>query len=213
MALNFPADPAGARGLPSYFTKLGSLFLRYRYRPAVGDSNAANKVLLVLQGAPGQTANLLEAYDSAKNGLFAIGPSGALTDTGGTNRIVLNGTPKTITDASATSLFDVACASGAVCGGALFYTITASDGTDWQSMSGLVTYSAVNKAATLTLAITNVAANDAKAVSAGTITLAWTFVAGTNKGTVKLQPTGSLTETLYTVTYSVFPIIGAVTIV
>jgi hypothetical protein len=123
-------------------------------------------------------------------------------------RALFNSVPKTIVDGSATSLFDVACAANTVCGGTILYTVTASDGTDFQALTGMVTYAAVNKATAITLTITEATANQAKAVSAGTLTLAWTFVAGTAKGTVKLQPTGSLTETLYTVTYTVIPTIG-----
>lgn len=134
------------------------------------------------------------------------------TDTAGVNRLVINPTPKTIVDGSATSLADVACAAGATVGGTLTYNVISSDGTDFQSLTGLVTYSAVNKAGTLTLTITEVAGNQAKAVSAGTLTLAWTFVTGASKGTIKLQPTGSLTETTYTVTYTILPLSGAVTI-
>lgn len=131
---------------------------------------------------------------------------------GGVNRMVFNPTAKTIVDGSATSLFEVACAASAMAGGLIFYQVQASDGTDFQSLVGMVSYSVVNKAGTLTLTITEVAGNQAKAVSSGTLTLAWTFVTGTSKGTVKLQPTGSLTETSYTVTYTVLPITGAVTI-
>lgn len=135
-----------------------------------------------------------------------------LKDTAGANRLIVNATTKTIVDGAATSLFDVACAAAAMVGGLIFYTVEASDGTDHQALAGIVSYAAVNKAATLTLTITELATTQAKAVSAGTLTLAWTFVTGTNKGTVKLQPTGSLTETTYRLTYTVVPLIGAVTI-
>lgn len=147
----------------------------------------------------------------------ASATSGTLTnptinDSNGLTRVVYNPTAKTIVDGSATSLVDVACASGATCGGYLSYNVLASDGTDFQSLSGLVTYAAVNKAGTLTLTITEVSANQAKAVSSGTLTLAWTFVTGSSKGTIKLTPTGSLTETTYTVVYTIEPLRGAVTI-
>jgi hypothetical protein len=123
-----------------------------------------------------------------------------------------NPTAKTIVDGAATSLADVACISAAKSAGMLFYQVTASDGTDHQTMSGMVAYAVVNKAGTHTLTITDVTANNAKAVSAGTLTLVWTFVTGTNKGTIKLEPTGSLTETSYTVVYTIFPLTGEVTI-
>lgn len=135
-----------------------------------------------------------------------------INDTNGVNRLVNNAAAKTIADGAATSLADIACPSGSSCGGTLFFLVQASDGTDFQAISGIATYAAVNKAGTLTLTITYVAANEAKAVSSGTLTLAWTFVTGTAKGTIKLQPTGSLTETSYTVSYTVVPIVGAVTI-
>lgn len=135
-----------------------------------------------------------------------------LVDTNGVNKLVLNPTAKTIVDGSATSLFDVACAASALVSGVIFYQVQASDGTDFQSLTGMVTYAAVNKAGTLTLTITEATGNQAKAVSAGTLTLSWTFVTGASKGTVKLTPTGSLTETLYTVSYTVLPVSGTITI-
>lgn len=116
---------------------------------------------------------------------------------------------KTIVDGSATTLSNVYCPTGAIAGGYFTYTVLASDGTDFQSLSGLVTYASVNKAGTITATITEVAANQAKAVSAGTLTLAWTITTNTtNDGAlIKLQPTGSLTETVYTVTVTYFPVL------
>lgn len=121
---------------------------------------------------------------------------------------------KTIVDGSATSLFDVSVASGAMSGGWAFYMVEASDGTDYQTMTGFITFSAVNKAGTVTSAAPGYATgNDCKSVSAGTLTLAWTATAGTLKTTIKLQPTGSLTETTpYRVTLQIFPGRGTVTI-
>jgi hypothetical protein len=120
----------------------------------------------------------------------------------------------TITNASATSIFDVLIASGSMIGGGFVYQVHVSDGTDYQSLSGLVTYSAVNKAGTITGTITEATGNQAKTVSAGTLTLAWTIVAGTNKVTIKLQPTTSLTATTpFNVRVSLLPISGLVTAV
>jgi hypothetical protein len=137
---------------------------------------------------------------------------GVLVGSAVQQRAVYNAAAKTIVDGSATSLFDVACASGGVSGGAIDFLVRASDGTDHQVISGIAHYGMVNKAGTNTLTITYATANEAKAVSSGTLTLAFTFVTGTNKGTVKVQPTGSLTETVYTIEYTVRPIRGAVTI-
>lgn len=70
----FPSDLV--RGIPAWFTKQTATLIRGRYRTNVGDSNIAGRQLLVLQGAPGQTANLIEVYDSAKNLLWAVDPNG-----------------------------------------------------------------------------------------------------------------------------------------
>jgi hypothetical protein len=70
----FPSDTQ--RGTPAWLTKLGPTLLRARYRTSVGDSNAANKVPLTIQGAPSQTASLIEAYDGSKNFLWGIDASG-----------------------------------------------------------------------------------------------------------------------------------------
>lgn len=121
---------------------------------------------------------------------------------------------KTIVDGSATSLFDYAVASGGSAGGVCYYRVHADDGTDFQTMAGIISYSAVNKAGTVTSsAIGYATGNDSKSVSSGTLTLAWTNVAGTLKATVKLQPTGSLTETTYYVVLMIFPSGGAIALV
>lgn len=177
---------------------------------------------LEICGAPDDTGNGLQvkpALTGANPTIDAVGDDSNVSlelaaKVGGSRqqRFVANGAAKTIVDGSATSLFDVACAAGAVAGGTIHFLVRASDGTDHQVISGLATYGCVNKAGTLTLTITYVTANEAKAVSSGTLTLAFTFVTGASKGTVKVQPTGSLTETTYTIEYNVHPIRGAVTI-
>ncbi len=135
-------------------------------------------------------------------------------DANGTARTVLNPTAKTIVDGSATALFSVAVAASAMIGGMGNFLVRASDGTDFQTIAGIFTYSAEAKATVVVGAITYVAANEAKSVSAGTLTLAFTAdVSVANVVTYKLQPTGSLTETTpYTVEYSLYPIRGVVTI-
>lgn len=133
-------------------------------------------------------------------------------DANGVNRIVINPTAKTIANASATALFNVTRTSNVAAAGVIFYQATATDGTDYQTIMGMVTYAHVDKAGTGTFTITEVSGNQAKAVSTGTYTLAWTYVTGTGIGVVKLQPTTSLTATVHTVTYSVLPISGAIAI-
>lgn len=134
------------------------------------------------------------------------------TDTAGVNRAIWNATSKAITNASATSLFNVTRAANSGVGGVIFYQVFATDGTDFQAMSGMVTYAMVDKAGTGTFTVTEATGNQAKALSTGTYTIAWTFVTGTGIGTVKVQPTSSLTATTHTIVYTVFPMAGAVTI-
>lgn len=195
-----------ARQFSRNATRFGRLFVKLR--PGKGDTadfgDYAGSPMQIIQLPPGQTADAFQILDSTGAVLYKIGSDG---------RPVLNATSKTIVDGSATSLADIAVVASAMVGGVIHYTVRASDGTDFQALTGIVTYSCVNKAATITGTITEVAGNQAKTVSSGTLTLAWTIVAGTNKMTIKLQPTGSLTETTpYDVTYSIQPILGAVTI-
>lgn len=77
----FPSD--AQRGTPAWMTKLGPMLLRARYRNPAGDSNAANKVPLIIQLAPSQTASAIEVYDSSKNFLWGIDATGQKIDNGG----------------------------------------------------------------------------------------------------------------------------------
>lgn len=137
-----------------------------------------------------------------------------INDANGVLRFYANPTAKTIVDGSATSMFSVAVAAGLMVGGSGTFLVRASDGTDQQTIAGIFTYSAEAKLTVVVGAITYVAANEAKSVSAGTLTLAFTAdVSVANVVTYKLQPTGSLTETTpYTVEYTLTPIRGTVTI-
>jgi len=156
------------------------------------------------------------AFEYQVNGVtkLSVRGDGALLDSNGLNRAIFNPTAKTIVDGAATTLFTVPIATSTVVGGTIQFMVHVSDGTDFQALSGYVSYSSVNKAGTLTNAITQLATTEAKAVSGGTLTLAWTMAEDTaDVVSIKLQPTGSLTETTFTVTYTVQPLRGTVTIV
>lgn len=178
--------------------------------PSTGGSrNIWGSFRRVVDSAWFGTTNNYEKAPDLLNGEFIQAVNVAGT---GVTQVIGQASAKTIIDSSATALADVAIASGARCGGLLFYTVEVGDGTDHQALTGIVSYSSVNKAGTQTLAITNATANDAKAASSGTLTLSWTLVTGTGKCTIKVQPTGSLTETTYTVTFTIIPIVGTVTL-
>ena len=143
--------------------------------------------------------------------LMAASAAGVFSQDG-VNRAIFNPTAKTIVDGAATALFEVPLASGGIAAGIMHFAVVASDGTDHQVIAGIATYSAENKAGTLVGLLTYVAANEAKSVSSGTITLAFTDDDNADAARFLVQPTGSLTETTYTITYTLFPLIGTVTI-
>lgn len=153
------------------------------------------------------------AYDGALQLDGALQVDGnKVKDSAALNRVVF-APAKTIVDGAATGLFSVPIASGASVGGLVQFHVFATDGTDHQALSGVATYASVNKAGTVTSTITYTTAPEAKAVSAGTLTLAFTAAEDSaDVVTYKLQPTGSLTETSYNVTFTVFPQKGEVTI-
>lgn len=162
------------------------------------------------------------AYDKIDNTLkyngndaiqFLGGATG-LFDSANFYKVLPNSAAKTIVDGSATALFSVACPALSGVGGAGFFLVRASDGTEFQADAGLFTYSGEAKTTTVVAAITYATANEAKSVSSGTLTLSFTAdVSVANVATYKVQPTGSLTETTpYTIEYTLFPIRGTVTI-
>jgi len=156
--------------------------------------------LFVIQSGPGQTADIMQVLDSTGAVLYSIAANG---------RPVASAPAKTLAAASPTSLADISVPASAMVGGVIHYLVQASDGTEFQALEGIVTYSAVNKAGTVTGTITEVSANQAKTVTgASTLTVAWTIVPGTNKVTIKVQPTSSLTATILNVTMSIQPTSG-----
>lgn len=190
-----PSEPANFTNtdLPCNFVK----------NPTIGGSSSAAGSATIVDTTSAQTLS---------NKTLTSPIVGTFLDANSVNRAIYNSVAKGVTNASATALFDVARANNSYAGGVIFYLLEVTDGTDYQALTGVVTYAMVDKAGTGTFTITEVAGNQAKAVSTGTLTVAWTFVTGTAKGTVKLQTTTSLTATTNQVFYSVYPIAGAVTI-
>lgn len=109
------------------------------------------------------------------------------------NRIYTKAATRTLTESSATGLVDIAVAAGAVATGRLYYSVQANDATDFQAISGSIQFAVVNKAGTLTSALSTEV--QATAVSSGTLTATTTAVAGTNKITLSINAVSSLTQT------------------
>ena len=103
--------------------------------------------------------------------------------------------PKSVntTDNTQTNLFKVTLPDGGMTAGFFTFAVTATDGTDVQSRSEHVTYSAVNKGGSYTTQI--VGANDAQAHSSGTLSTSWGITGGTNEVTIHVTANSSLTVT------------------
>lgn len=100
----------------------------------------------------------------------------------------------TLTESTATSVVTIPVAASKIVGGRLTYTVSANDGTDFQSTTGEITFSAVDKAGTVTTAIA--ASAETSAASAGTLSSTWTAVASTTNVILKCNAVSSLTQTV-----------------
>lgn len=102
----------------------------------------------------------------------------------------------TLTESTATTVANVAIASGQYCGIRVHATTFASDATDHQATTDYVNISAVNKAGTVTAAISTPGAETtSSAVSAGTLANTWTAVANGDSVDIKVSSVSSLTQT------------------
>lgn len=106
-----------------------------------------------------------------------------------------------LTESTATLFCNIAVASAKYAGARLICTITANDGTDYQSLTSQVTVDAVNKAGTVTATLTQV--DNTTAASAGTLTCTYTAVANGNTVDIKANAVSSLTQTVLRAKWSV----------
>lgn len=116
------------------------------------------------------------------------------------DRLFIYGPSKPLTNITDVSLFSIISRTNSFVGGTIDYTIFCQDSSfDSQALSGIVTYSAVNKNGTWsTLTITENANNQSKSVTTGTIVPSWTIAAAdspnsTTNVTIKLNVNTSLT--------------------
>ena len=115
-----------------------------------------------------------EDWTSTANGMYLRFRS-TPTGTTSTFQRTVFGADKALTDAAATDVVSLTVANGTTSGGIIHYTIDATDGTDYQAETGQVVWTAVNKAGTVTAAVTEV--NSQQSLSAGTLTTAWAISA------------------------------------
>lgn len=139
-----------------------------------------------------------QTVGGSQGAVFSIGTtSNAVT----TDRHVI-APRKTLTNNTATSLFEIALASNSATGGTISATIIASDGTDFQQRVAVVTFGAINKGGTITTSNT-VVDDTVNIVSAGTLSDVWTISAGSSKITIQLNANSSLSTTSLYVIYDV----------
>lgn len=84
MSFIYPADQESGAN-PRNYTRFTLARFKARYRSVVGDSNAANKCPLIVEGAPNQTEDLIEVYNSSRVGLFSVDANGNVKQGGVVN--------------------------------------------------------------------------------------------------------------------------------
>jgi len=159
-------------------------------------TNIAGADVYIRGGAPTGNAGA----GSVALSTYVTGSSGTTLSTTSVRRLLINGTRKTLTDAS-TNLFEVALPTLKGCMGTIRFEIFATDATDVQVRSGIVHYNAVNKGGAYTTNI--VVVDEQVAASTGTLTATWGITGGTDKVTIDVTPSGSLTESTYYILYTI----------
>jgi hypothetical protein len=118
---------------------------------------------------------------------------------------------KTLTETTPTTFVKVGIASGSHCAGTIVYEIYAADATpDQQARTGELYWAGVNKAGTITMQLGRAQGSttvdnttDIVAVSAGTLTNAFTSTQASNEMTFLANATSSLTQTTLQINYRV----------
>lgn len=122
------------------------------------------------------------------------GSTGSSLNSYSTRRYIYAG-EKTLTESSATIVLNIALGSSKYLGGRLLATTHADDATDFQAITDEFTFSAVNKAGTVTATIQATPSTSTTAASAGTLATTWTAVANAATVDLKNSAVSSLTQT------------------
>lgn len=109
------------------------------------------------------------------------------------DRIRIYGTNKALTESTATSIATITCDTNEYVGGTFQCSVYATDGTDLQNRAQFFTFSAVNKAGTVTCTISAITEN--VAASAGTLTCTPTITQNGDAFDLQLNAVSSLTQT------------------
>lgn len=116
------------------------------------------------------------------------------------------------TSGAASTVFQVPLpTAGDRCSGLVFFDIYCDDGTDYQNISWIGSYSAVNKAGTLTGDATYSATGQSKNTTGGTLTTTFTdTTTGTTTAVFQITPTSSLTLTTARIRFTFIQMSGTI---
>lgn len=150
------------------------------------------------------TTQFLGLYHNATDAVVSTG-AGSL-NLAPANGAVWISRPKTLTESSATSFVQISVASGTATGGTITYEVEANDSTDFQSRSGILPFSVVNKGGTETCTVGTVTTATEVVALSSAATLANTFTCDTsptNGVNIQANAVSSLTQTTLRINYSV----------
>lgn len=118
--------------------------------------------------------------------------------TKGKDRFFINGPVKQLTSTTPAILFTIWAKTNSFVGGTIEYTIFCQDAAlESQALSGIVTYAAVNTNGVWTTPVlTEVAGNQAKCVTSGTLTTSWSGAAASTGGTTNVSMSVTATTSL-----------------
>lgn len=183
-------------------------------------STTPNNFLLTITGASGSNATgnmfTIAAGPATGTGVAGdlilqtsvLGSDGSTLQTLG-DRARLLGKYTDLTESTATAFASVSVPTGTVCGGYISYTVEANDGTNFQSISGVVAYTIVNKAGTLTLSLSSDLQTGGAASGAGSLTCTITLVDATGGiAQFKANAASSLTQTVLRINAQVYKNFG-----
>ena len=118
---------------------------------------------------------------------------------------------KALTAAAATAFVEIGVASGSRCSGQIWYEVNADDATDFQVITGMIDFCAVNKAGAETVSIG--VHTQSHASSSGTLTVTFdTDTTPTNGFDIRANAASSLSETTLDIRWRVVTSSGVTTI-
>lgn len=131
----------------------------------------------------------LEAFTSTAHGSYVQVQTASTGGTTANTKLAVS-VEKALTNNSATNIISATIASGSAIGGTIRYVIEVTNGTDYQVETGYVTYTAANKAGTVTATATE--HDSQQTVTSGTLATTWAISAA-SPAVISVNANSSLT--------------------